>query len=463
MIYKMRRNAVYRSRFLPGVVGCAAICVAAVSCSDKEGGAMYDPNAPVTVTDFYPDSGGVATQIILNGSNFGTDLNEIQVYFNKKKAAVIGSLGDKLYVITPRRPGDDMPDDGDPEHDQVEIAVQVGEQRAVYDKKFNYRIQTLVSTLCGRPGTTESKVGTLGETEFKGDVNYLAVDAEDNLFVATGSWYGENRLFMVSKETNQSSIIIDNAGQAMLNQPCVIDHGEGLVLPTDDGNTYWMVHSSDFWQPKRRDYMAAEAEDIDKVRTEYKHSFAYCELDGLFYCRKKYASNYFLKIDAATGKAWVVDTGNNDLKGESDCFMTFSPKDPKKLYMALTNVHCIAVFEDITDPTREGNFKIYAGMNGKPGHADGLAADAQFNNPRQVVLDEEENLYVADSGNNCIRKITPEGVVSTVIGIPGKSGYKDGTPDVALFDEPYGMAIDSEGIIYVADKHNLCVRELSIE
>lgn len=44
--------------------------------------------------------------MILNGSNFGTDLNNIQVYFNKKKAAVIGSLGDKLYVITPRRPGE---------------------------------------------------------------------------------------------------------------------------------------------------------------------------------------------------------------------------------------------------------------------------------------------------------------------------------------------------------------------
>ena len=80
-----------------------------------------------------------------------------------------------------------------------------------------------------------------------------------------------------------------------------------------------------------------------------------------------------------------------------------------------------------------------------------------------MVVDDEENLYVADSGNNCIRKITPEGVVSTVIGIPGKSGYKDVTPYVALFAYPWGLAIDSEGIIYVGDKNNLCVRQLSIE
>lgn len=73
------------------------------------------------------------------------------------------------------------------------------------------------------------------------------------------------------------------------------------------------------------------------------------------------------------------------------------------------------------------------------------------------------NLYIADSGNHCIRKVTPEGVVSTVIGNPNSSGYKDGTPEIALFTEPWGLAIDSEGTIYIGDKDNRCVRKLSIE
>lgn len=249
-------------------VGCVLACTMVASCDDKEEKQIYDPGLPVTVTDFYPDSGGVATQMILNGSNFGTDLENIQVYFNKKQAAVIGSLGNKLYVITPRRPGDGMPDDGDPDHDQIEITVKVGEQSATYDKKFNYRIQTIVSTLCGRPGTTENKVGTLGETEFKNEVGFLAVDAEDNLFVAPREYWGVNRLIMINEKENQSSIIIDNAGGFPINQPCVIDHGMGLVMPTDADNTYWMIHSADFWQPKRRDYMAAEGEDADKVKTQ---------------------------------------------------------------------------------------------------------------------------------------------------------------------------------------------------
>ena len=90
----MKRNFIQQTLVFSGMAGCMAACIMASSCKDEARGQVYDPNVPVTVTDFYPDSGGVATQMILNGSNFGTDLNNIQVYFNKKKAAVIGSLGD---------------------------------------------------------------------------------------------------------------------------------------------------------------------------------------------------------------------------------------------------------------------------------------------------------------------------------------------------------------------------------
>lgn len=456
----MKNNLIHKILFLCCVGGCVLSMFIASSCESNSDAQVHDPNRPVTVTNFYPDSGGVATQVILNGDNFGTDLSKIKVLFNNKEAVVIRSLGNKLYAITPRRPGDDMPDDGDPERDQVKITVQVGEQSAAYEHKFNYRIQTVITTLCGRPGTTETKVGTLSETEFNYQVAFLAVDAEDNLFVGTRDEGNANKLILVNEKENMSSIIFDNAPR--LNQPCVVDHGRGLVIPTDYGNTYYSVNSSDFWTPRRRDFVPAEDEDPSEINTVWKHSFAYCELDGYFYCRSK-DKNYFLKIDEKTGTTWTVKVGNNDLLATSDCYMAFSKKYPERLYMVFTNVHCIGVFEDITDPTREGNFRLYAGIKGRAGHADGLAAEAQFNDPHQLIVDEEDNLYVADSNNCCIRKITPEGVVSTVIGNPDKFGYKDGTPDVALLSHPWGLAIDSEGIIYIGDDSNLCVRKLSIE
>lgn len=456
----MKKNLIHQILFLCCVGGCALSMFIASSCESKSDAQVYDPNAPVKVTNFYPDSGGVATQVILNGSNFGTDLSKIQVLFNNKEAAVIGSLGDKLYVITPRRPGDGMPDDGDPDHDKVEITVRVGEQSAVYEQKFDYRIQTVVTTLCGRPGTSDTKVGTLSETEFNHQVAFLAIDAEDNLFVCPREDGNHNKLVLVNEKENTSSILLDNA--PALNQPCVVDNGRGLVIPTDYGNTYFSVNSSDFWTPRRRDFIPAEGENASEINTIWKHSFAYCELDGYFYCRSK-DKNFFLRIEEKTGNAWAVKVGNNELLSTSDCFMTFSRKDPRKLYMAFTNAHCIGVFEDITNPTRDGNFRIYAGIKGRGGHADGLSTEAQFNEPRQLVVDEEDNLYIADSNNYCIRKVTPEGVVSTVIGNPNKSGYRDGTPDVALFSQPWGLAINSEGVIFIGDNSNLCVRKLSIE
>lgn len=77
----MKRNFIQQTLVFSGMAGCMAACIMASSCKDEARGQVYDPNVPVTVTDFYPDSGGVATQMILNGSNFGTDLNNIQVYF----------------------------------------------------------------------------------------------------------------------------------------------------------------------------------------------------------------------------------------------------------------------------------------------------------------------------------------------------------------------------------------------
>lgn len=100
----MKKNLIHQILFLLCIGGCALTIIIASSCEDKTSAQVHNPNEPITVTNFYPDSGGIATQVILNGENFGTDLENIEVYFNNKKAALVGSLGNKLYVITPRRP-----------------------------------------------------------------------------------------------------------------------------------------------------------------------------------------------------------------------------------------------------------------------------------------------------------------------------------------------------------------------
>ena len=77
----MKKNLIHQILFLLCIGGCALTIIIASSCEDKTSAQVHNPNEPITVTNFYPDSGGIATQVILNGENFGTDLENIEVYF----------------------------------------------------------------------------------------------------------------------------------------------------------------------------------------------------------------------------------------------------------------------------------------------------------------------------------------------------------------------------------------------
>jgi sugar lactone lactonase YvrE len=108
--------------------------------------------------------------------------------------------------------------------------------------------------------------------------------------------------------------------------------------------------------------------------------------------------------------------------------------------------------------TREGILLTVAGE--KEGFADGIPAS--FNTPSGLALDDHGNLYVADTGNNRIRKVTTEGVVSTVAG-DGSAGYADGPASSAEFNGPIGLAVDSQNSIYVADTYNDRIRKITAD
>ncbi|MET3131360.1 sugar lactone lactonase YvrE [Oxalobacteraceae bacterium GrIS 1.11] len=93
------------------------------------------------------------------------------------------------------------------------------------------------------------------------------------------------------------------------------------------------------------------------------------------------------------------------------------------------------------------------------GYADGVGAAAAFNTPSGVALDRAGNLYVADTGNHAIRKVTPDGVVSTLAG-DGVAGFRDGKGAAARFNGPVGVAVGPDGNVYVADTYNDRIRRI---
>lgn len=107
---------------------------------------------------------------------------------------------------------------------------------------------------------------------------------------------------------------------------------------------------------------------------------------------------------------------------------------------------------------RTGTLSVLAGT-GEPGFADGQGPAAQFAYPAGVAVDQNGNIYVADTGNHRIRKIDPAGIVSTLAG-SGQPGFADGVGNLAQFHFPLGIASDDCGNVFVADRSNRRVRKI---
>jgi len=111
--------------------------------------------------------------------------------------------------------------------------------------------------------------------------------------------------------------------------------------------------------------------------------------------------------------------------------------------------------------TAAGVVTTLAGTSGVAGSADGTGSAARFNFPSGVAATAAGIVYVADSGNGTIRKVTAAGVVSTLAGSAGNYGSADGTGSAASFGDPVGVAVDAGGNVYVADTGNNSIRKIT--
>jgi sugar lactone lactonase YvrE len=112
-----------------------------------------------------------------------------------------------------------------------------------------------------------------------------------------------------------------------------------------------------------------------------------------------------------------------------------------------------------SEPTTYATVSTLAGT-GIFGFVNGPGVTARFSAPQDLAIDSQGTLYVAESDNNCVRKITAAGVVSTLAG-GAHLGYVDGPAASAFFNNPTGVAVDAHGMVYVADQYNHCIRRIS--
>jgi sugar lactone lactonase YvrE len=217
-------------------------------------------------------------------------------------------------------------------------------------------------------------------------------------------------------------------------------------------------------------------------------------------------------VDAA-GVVYVVDTGNDRICKITTAGQVVTIGDSSNFAYPTGVAVDAAGNVYVADPGNEriakitpaGVFSVFAGQEGQPGHTDGPVSSATFSNPTGIAIDKAGNFYIADQSNSAIRKITAKGVVSTLVSTDGTnslqsptgvavdaagnvfaadygnnsiyeitpkgaflvvgssganaiSGFSDGTADEAEFDGSFGIAVDANDNIYVADSNNNVIR-----
>jgi sugar lactone lactonase YvrE len=125
------------------------------------------------------------------------------------------------------------------------------------------------------------------------------------------------------------------------------------------------------------------------------------------------------------------------------------------VYVANTGSHTIV------EVTSDGVLTTLAGAPGERGSADGSGSAARFYYPHALALDAAGNIYVADEGNDTIRKVSPAGAVTTLAGLPGVAGDSDGAGRAMRFRSPSAIAVDEAGNVYVGDSGNYTLRKIT--
>ena len=438
----------------------------------------YIPGKKTTLVKFYPDKGKFLERVMLVGDNFPTDVSQMKVYFNAKRAAITGSSGTHMTVLAPRLPGGEeiKVENSKNVHRIVNISVVVGKDSMTYQGDFIYEQTTSSYTVVGNGDCSQLVVGSLSEAVIQ--PTYLCSDKFGNVFVCNRGdgafgWGGDNGNCGGGRNAllrlNEEEDLIEQLGGDISNAPAADPITGEVILPTESFiGSYYTVHPLEGWIPRKRGFTWAKEyndKELPSLGKPWKHSMVVNPEDGYIYTR--FREGQVVKIHQVLCTAELVfNTGSHEV----DCLgLTFRPGEPNILYLAFSfnssGVLSHGIYTlDVKNPTA-ANFKR---LNAEgAGHRDGRIETALFNCPMQIFTDKEGYIYVADRNNHCIRRITPKNengdyMVETVLGMPNTPGCVDGAKDVAKFRLPCGIAVDDEGSVYVADGGNNRVRKISV-
>jgi hypothetical protein len=418
-----------------------------------------DPNRPTRITTYFPDSGGIATKLILYGENFGSDTSCIKVSVNDKNAAVINSDGEVIYAIVPRQAGTGS----------VKVFIKKGAlvDTFTYDNEFRYFFQSNVTTYVGiqKESDQEPVDGDFSVASFRRPW-HVYFDSEATYVVEEGRGQDKNGALRRIYQGDVSTIARNTTGP--MQSPV------STIFSLDEDTLFLMnkIYGVNNISTTTTVGYFLRSEGFASLRTYVREPVSNTKATGmtihpisgdLFYYGATPAAIYMYDPVTETSIQKGTLANNTDATYEWGKALVFN-NEGTILYLVAKDKHCIYKAEYDAKTKNLKMPQLFAGQEGKTGHQDGLGTAALFDMPGAGTIDKYNNLFVADRANHCIRKITPEGVVSTYAGVPKQSGYKDGDPETCLFNTPETVTFNKYDFgLYVADRNNHVIRKIMVE
>ena len=318
--------------------------------------------------------------------------------------------------------------------------------------------------------TTEINLGSAGGTALFLYPTGVAVDSAGNVYVTDASY---NTIQKIAP-TGVSSQLAGSAGSAgyhdgagivaLFNQPggSALD-GAGNVYVADTGNATIRKIAADGTTSTLAGSPGTRGNQDGAGTAASFASPAGVAVDG---SGNIYVADAFNQTIRKITPAGVVTTlaGSPGVRGEADgsgCAASFNHPAGVAVDASGTVYVADAYNDTIRKITAAGVVSTLAGSAGISGSNDGTGANALFNQPLGVAVDGSGNVYVADTANATIRRITPAGAVTTVAGVAGIAGFADGAATSALFNQPRGLVVDASGNLFVADTGNAAIRKIA--
>lgn len=476
----MYSNIIYNSkRLFSFCLLFTLVSIGLNSCKNDEvenAAQEFNPSEPVAVSGFIPTTGGAGQRLVIYGKNFGTDPSIVTVMIGGKPAKVISVNGESLYCLVPKQAFTG----------EIEVRVGEGESQVIAysSKNFDYQRKMVVSTLAGYRNDR-------GDEPWK-DGKFNDPDPNKR---ASGLWEPSFMKFdplnpkhlWVTFDFNNGLYLINLADSTITKKRSDFDRPRSLDFTLD--GKHMIIAEDRGGENDRATYRLSR--DLNWQDREIITRYRQCNgatvhpINGELYFNS-YEKGQFFRFDL--NKYFTEGLGD---KAYETLFVVHDPGWEYKIfihpsgnyaYIIVINQHYILRCDYNWDKKRFNQPYLVCGQLRSAGYVDGVGASVRLRNPYQGVFVKNEeyvaggktdmyDFYFTEQHNHCVRKLTPEGSVTTFAGRGSSSinsnpwGYVDGDLRLeARFDQPTGIAYsEEERAFYIGDKSNHRIRKIALE